>query len=87
MKANDKGPSTIKSNLLSPMHPLNLASPNNYSTQFQTPSPQPNPELLSRCKCGSTVFTVFNKKLNCRGCGVFAVKYSEGLYFFVRFML
>lgn len=38
--------------------------------------------MTTLCKCGSTVFVKSDYKLNCRGCGVFAVKQPESLYIF-----
>ena len=67
------------------MSPLVDNSPD-YSTTLQTPSPltRARNELSLSCRCGASTFITYQDKLNCRGCGVFALRKSEG-YVFVSF--
>lgn len=85
MKASETQINIKPRSLLSPL--LEHSSPGNYSTSLQTPSPQPRQEFLPICKCGSPNFVHFKGKLNCKGCGVFAIKQSEGLFVFVSVTL
>ena len=57
-----------------------------YATTTQTPSPLTRfrQELSQSCRCGASAFINFKDKLNCRGCGVFAIRKAEG-YVFVSF--
>ena len=70
---------------LAKMSPLVDNSPD-YSTTLQTPSPltRPRNELSLSCRCGASTFITYQDKLNCRGCGVFAIRKAEG-YVFVSF--
>jgi hypothetical protein len=38
--------------------------------------------MMPACKCGSLRFFKDTDKLNCRGCGVLAIKTQENLYIF-----
>ena len=67
--------------LMSPL--AAFPSPGNYSTSLQTPSPQPRKEFLAFCKCGCKDLLQFKDRLNCKGCGAFAIRQSGSLYIFV----